>query len=183
MGNAGKGGKGKLSVDDAVTCWKTTTTTMKLADDDDDMDEDLLKLFDLEELEGYLAELMDDIAAKDKTVKEGTYEQLLQKLQPSAALRLLNFLGLGGRSTRSCDRCRRCSWWGGRIRTIKRGGCCRQRRSRGRYCQGWRRCVGRSWKRRGSSWRMRAARVDRVPLAAQSEWRMNGSIYECIDIT
>ena len=99
MGNAGKGGKGKLSVDDAVTCWKRKTTTriMKLADDDDDMDEDLLKLFDLEELEGYLAELMDDIAAKDKTVKEGTYEQLLQKLQPSAALRLLNFLGLGGK--------------------------------------------------------------------------------------
>ena len=70
---------------------------MKLADDNDDMDEDLLKLFDLEELEGYLDELMDGIAAKDKTVKEGTFEQLLQKLQPSTALQLLNFLGLGGK--------------------------------------------------------------------------------------
>lgn len=74
---------------------------MKLVDDDDDMDEELLKLFDNpEELlddEDSLDVLMENINAQETKFKDSTYDQLVQKLQPSAALKLLNFLGPGGK--------------------------------------------------------------------------------------
>jgi len=70
---------------------------MDLVDDDDEMDEALLKLFDADGLDGDLTELMDDIDTKENTVKDSSYEQLVQRLQPSAALKLLNFLGPGGK--------------------------------------------------------------------------------------
>ncbi|KAL7527551.1 hypothetical protein ACHAXR_002008 [Thalassiosira sp. AJA248-18] len=73
---------------------------MKLVDDDDDddeMDEALLKLFDPEGLDGDLDELMDDINDKENKIKDSSYEQLVQQLQPSSALKLLNFLGPGGK--------------------------------------------------------------------------------------
>lgn len=72
---------------------------MKLVEDDDDdsMDEELLKLFDLESLDEDLDDLMDDIDAKGNKVAENAYEELVQRLQPSAALKLVNFLGPGGK--------------------------------------------------------------------------------------
>jgi len=69
-------------------------------DDDDGVDEELLKLFDLAGLDdssGDLQDLMDDVTAKEQNVKDANYEQLVQQLAPSAALKLLNFLGPGGK--------------------------------------------------------------------------------------
>ncbi|KAL7533612.1 hypothetical protein ACHAWF_004559 [Thalassiosira exigua] len=73
---------------------------MKLVeeDDGDSMDEELLKLFDLEGLDGEdLGQQLEEIDSKEKEIKGTTYDQLVQRLQPSAALRLLNFLGPGGK--------------------------------------------------------------------------------------
>jgi hypothetical protein len=76
-----------------------------LVDDDDDMDEELLKLFrddssssvgsddDVDELINDL----DDISDKEARFKDSGYDALVRRLQPSAALKLLNFLGPGGR--------------------------------------------------------------------------------------
>jgi len=71
----------------------------KLVDDDDDMDEELLKLFDDpgELNDADMADMMDDINAKESKIKDSSYDKLVQQLQPSAALKLLNFLGPGGK--------------------------------------------------------------------------------------
>jgi hypothetical protein len=77
-------------------------------DDDDDIDEDLLKLFDgsAEILEDDLNDLMDkvkdiktelDDESEEVDYEDSSYDALLRRLQPSAALRLLNFLGPDGR--------------------------------------------------------------------------------------
>jgi hypothetical protein len=77
-------------------------------DDDDDIDEDLLKLFDgsAEILEDDLNDLMDkvkdiktelDDESEEVEYEDSSYDALLRRLQPSAALRLLNFLGPDGR--------------------------------------------------------------------------------------
>lgn len=70
---------------------------MNLADDDDDIGEDLLKLFDTAGLDGDLSDFAKDIAAQEKNTKNMSYDQLVQELQPSAALKLLTFPGPGGR--------------------------------------------------------------------------------------
>eukprot|EP00581_Thalassiosira_minuscula_P028824 CAMPEP_0183755208 /NCGR_PEP_ID=MMETSP0739-20130205/4039_1 /TAXON_ID=385413 /ORGANISM="Thalassiosira miniscula, Strain CCMP1093" /LENGTH=427 /DNA_ID=CAMNT_0025991973 /DNA_START=169 /DNA_END=1452 /DNA_ORIENTATION=+ len=72
---------------------------MKLVEDDDDdeMDEALLKLFDSEALDGELSDLLDDVNTKENNIKNSSYDELVQQLQPSAALKLLNFLGPGGK--------------------------------------------------------------------------------------
>jgi len=77
-------------------------------DDDNDIDEDLLNLFDgsAEMFDDDLNDLMDKVKdiktelddESDEVDHEGSsYDALLQRLQPSAALRLLNFLGPDGR--------------------------------------------------------------------------------------
>ncbi len=73
-------------------------------DDDNDIDEDLLKLFDdsAEIFDDDLDELMDKVKEIKTEIdeadgEESSYDALLRKLQPSAALRLLNFLGPDGR--------------------------------------------------------------------------------------
>ena len=75
---------------------------MKLVEDDDDdeMDEALLKMFDPDGLDGDLNEMMEDInniKTEESKIKGSSYDQLVQQLQPSAALKLLNFLGPGGK--------------------------------------------------------------------------------------
>lgn len=73
---------------------------MKLVedDDDDDMDDELLKLFDPAGLDVDLDELTREIGEEEKKVGDGGgYEELVRRLQPSAAIRLVNFLGPGGR--------------------------------------------------------------------------------------
>jgi len=116
LGNA-SGGKADLSFEDAVNVVEDEDEEeeddffdqimkrdlgpdyMKLVDDDDDddgMDEELLKMFDAEGLDVDEDELEDDIAKKND-VKAITYEELVRKLKPSAALKLVNFLGPGGK--------------------------------------------------------------------------------------
>lgn len=70
---------------------------MNLVDDDDEIDEDFLQLFDTAGLDENLSELAENIIAKEKNISNMSYDQLVQQLQPSAALKLLNFLGPGGR--------------------------------------------------------------------------------------
>ena len=72
---------------------------MKLVDDDDEdeIDGELLKMFSADDLDEDLDDLMDDISTKEDKIKQGSYEELVQRLQPSAALKLLNFLGPGGK--------------------------------------------------------------------------------------
>ena len=74
---------------------------MSLLDNDDDdntgiSDEELLKLFDNsveEDGDDDLNALLDDIETNESKFKDTTYDQLVQQLQPSAALKLLNFVG------------------------------------------------------------------------------------------
>jgi hypothetical protein len=79
--------------------------------DDDDIDEELLRLFqdddenddddddddvgddDVNALMNSLNDINDGVAR----IEDGGYDGLVRKLQPSAALKLLNFLGPGGR--------------------------------------------------------------------------------------
>ena len=74
---------------------------MSLLDDDEDdnagiSDEELLKLFDNsvgEDGDDDLNALLDDIETNESKFKDTTYDQLVQQLQPSAALKLINFVG------------------------------------------------------------------------------------------
>ena len=73
---------------------------------DDDIDEELLELFrdsslgddddDEDGVDGLLSDL-DSINDKAARFKDTDYDGLVRKLQPSAALKLINFLGPGGR--------------------------------------------------------------------------------------
>ena len=78
-------------------------------DEDSDIDEDLLKLFDdsADMFDDDLNELMekvkdiqteaDDDVAEEVDCGDTGYDALIRRLQPSAALRLLNFIGPDGR--------------------------------------------------------------------------------------
>jgi hypothetical protein len=78
-------------------------------DEDSDIDEDLLKLFDdsADMFDADLSELMDkvkdittevdDDVAEEVDSGDSGYDALIRRLQPSAALRLLNFIGPDGR--------------------------------------------------------------------------------------
>ena len=72
---------------------------MSLLDDDDDdeeLDAKLLKLFDnsaISDDEESLDTLLNEINTQESQYKETTYNDLIQQLQPSAALKLLNFIG------------------------------------------------------------------------------------------
>ncbi|KAL3808212.1 hypothetical protein ACHAXA_006315 [Cyclostephanos tholiformis] len=67
-------------------------------DDDDDIDEDLLRLFgDHSSLCVGRRRHLDDINDKEARIVDGGYDELVRKLQPSAALKLINFLGPGGK--------------------------------------------------------------------------------------
>lgn len=78
-----------------------------LVDDDeplDEMDKELLKLFDMSESEKGddvdMDDLLDDLHDLDSKMadlKDATYDSLVRNLRPSAALKLINFLGPGGR--------------------------------------------------------------------------------------
>jgi hypothetical protein len=70
---------------------------MSLVDDDDEIDDEILKLFDADNLqEEDLDNLIDMLNGTSKTTtSKKTYDQLLQQLKPSAALKLLNFIGPG----------------------------------------------------------------------------------------
>jgi len=74
---------------------------MDRAEDDGDdtgieLDEELLKLFDSEEIDVDLDELIAQIDTKENEIKEDSYEELVQTLSPSASLKLINFPGPGG---------------------------------------------------------------------------------------
>lgn len=74
---------------------------MSLLDDDDDdeeLDAKLLKLFDnsaISDEEESLDTLLNEIKTQESQYKETTYNDIIQQLQPSAALKLLNFIGPG----------------------------------------------------------------------------------------
>ena len=73
---------------------------MSLLDDDDDdeeLDAELLKLFDNSAIsdEESLDTLLNEIDTQESQYKETTYNDLIQQLQPSSALKLLNFIGPG----------------------------------------------------------------------------------------
>jgi len=73
---------------------------MSLLDDDDDdpeLDAELLKLFDNSAIsdEESLDTLLNEIDTQESQYKETTYNDLVQQLQPSSALKLLNFIGPG----------------------------------------------------------------------------------------
>ncbi|KAL7438829.1 hypothetical protein ACHAXH_009178 [Discostella pseudostelligera] len=67
-------------------------------DDDDDIDEDLLK-DDLNDLMDKVKDIKTELDDESEEVdyEDSSYDALLRRLQPSAALRLLNFLGPDGR--------------------------------------------------------------------------------------
>jgi len=75
---------------------------MKLADEDADgeIDEELLKLFDLDSVskDGDMSEVLDFLknSGSSKSINDD-FDNLLQQLKPSAALRLLNFMTEDGK--------------------------------------------------------------------------------------
>ncbi|KAL9190385.1 hypothetical protein ACHAXT_007596 [Thalassiosira profunda] len=114
LGGAG-GGKDKMSFDEALDAYDEEEEDeedffdtimkrdlgedyMKLVEDDDgEMDDELLKMFDAERLDGDLDDLMDGIAAGESKIADSSYDELVRQLQPSAALKLLSFVGPGGK--------------------------------------------------------------------------------------
>ena len=66
---------------------------MDLVDDDDDLDEDILKLFsgglDDDDDDG----LWNQIENKEGEMNKDSYEQMIQQLSPSSALKLVSFMG------------------------------------------------------------------------------------------